>query len=1516
MFKKFKDKLAEEMKQSPARLQASMQQLAQAVVSPAPSNSSIQDLSQSNDNFRLTEECETPKNSPMKQGFHNVDLMSPISNSIEVSRTSSVTSLTSDTASLFPAYESPSNVYHLQSDMDQSASEIDDNISAQLDRVSKDQLYSAYLKMQAKYNKYRGRFMDLATHYRDLERANVKLEAVLVETQDKVLRRVADLKEQCQLEQQAKAHLEEVLRNDIEEKDHVINTLNTKIKLLQLSGSSAENTANADIQNEPINQKADLIDLNNEASANQDNTFVISTENAQLKEKVKKLEILVLKCKDSLKKNKEKCIELTQERDIIKHEYKEFRELSTKELDNLQEKHDAIMKEVKELREQIIIMKKREEESVISLAENKLSVHRELEGKEEQIKKLNDELNEVVTKYKAEIEKRDLATNKSLVTQFVQCELQKDEDLVEKLEIATKKVEYLNSLVQSLKTELDESRNKLIQKEENYMSLCSELEEHKIMLKDAKEEIITQHEEINELQQRISTEIKDKSNEFELEKQLNDTVEQKSKLEKEIEEYKEEMKEVRNRLVLQNELEIRNSKLEAENNNLQLKIQELEDCYQEAGRALDDLKKMKEKLDVLANVECMNQELQVQINELKNVEANMNSLSSQLNETQQMYNDAMEIVESLKSNNAKYEEQEGEILNLKSQLTSLQEQCNKKDLDFKSLLEKYTNTQHLLDNINKESDNYKQSIEKYLNNIATLNQDYQTLLEKHEKVTTDLNKSNQYIQEILIEKNLLLEKVEEINEKNNKLTQKLEIQALNLKTENETIFSDLKNAKEEIIMLKKENDNVAVLKSEILSLSTTVKQLEEVKNIIILENDTLNEKLKSFNESLSEKDDILKAKMSKYENIKEKYEQEIIKLQKTINNYEHELGDQLNKIQSLSQQLEEANEFRSISMDLNVQMNEFKERENKLCKSNEILKKENEDLNNEVLNLNSSLSNTKSKLEACTLTIDDLTNHLNKLSNIEKENELIVEIDDLKQQIFDYQILKSENKKLMDLQETYTIQSKKLEDSNLLLKKLQSHITTLESKIASLESVEMNNNILNEKISDLSAKKNLIEATLSSQVADLIEEKKSLVTEIMDLKNHIDKEIDTLNTDKNCIENNLLSQISVLTEEKQSLLSETVALKNELSDKDKQLQDINRQFSEKAEEMDQSNNSLVEFEKKISQQQSEIESLKTSNKKLQDDLDESYKKSNLDYKLIEKANELEDEKKRLEAQLDEALITFQAKETHMHMVNDELKNKAHKFKEDLETNEQEQSMRLKQLVKEFQAQLHDKEKELQAALEKRFEHQQNYESNLIHQYKEQLKDYQIELTTKSEQIECLITEKKEVVAKLQKEVEMLKTLMDNIKREHTTEIKDIEEKWRSIMKQKTEKLSSDHENEISELTKEWQNERKDLESTSRVAMAAIETNTGSFHTLQQTLISQRQELDELRKLVRFKHDTLDDSTEIEYLRNILFEYMMGRETMVLARVIAAVVKFDQEQTIKVLKKEEDKLTLLGSLGLS
>lgn len=56
----------------------------------------------------------------------------------------------------------------------------------------------------------------------------------MTKAQDKLLQRIAELKEQCTLEQAAKAHMEDALRNDIEERDHKISTLNTKVISLSI----------------------------------------------------------------------------------------------------------------------------------------------------------------------------------------------------------------------------------------------------------------------------------------------------------------------------------------------------------------------------------------------------------------------------------------------------------------------------------------------------------------------------------------------------------------------------------------------------------------------------------------------------------------------------------------------------------------------------------------------------------------------------------------------------------------------------------------------------------------------------------------------------------------------------------------------------------------------------------------------------------------------------------------------------------------------------------------------------------------------------------------------------------------------------------------------------------------------------------------------------------------------------------------------------------------------------------
>ncbi|ERE74436.1 golgin subfamily A member 4 [Cricetulus griseus] len=50
-----------------------------------------------------------------------------------------------------------------------------------------------------------------------------------------------------------------------------------------------------------------------------------------------------------------------------------------------------------------------------------------------------------------------------------------------------------------------------------------------------------------------------------------------------------------------------------------------------------------------------------------------------------------------------------------------------------------------------------------------------------------------------------------------------------------------------------------------------------------------------------------------------------------------------------------------------------------------------------------------------------------------------------------------------------------------------------------------------------------------------------------------------------------------------------------------------------------------------------------------------------------------------------------------------------------------------------------------------------------------------------------------------------------------------------------------------------------------------------------------------------------EPTEFEYLRKVLFEYMMGRETKTMAKVITTVLKFPDDQAQKILEREDARL---------
>ena len=60
--------------------------------------------------------------------------------------------------------------------------------------------------------------------------------------------------------------------------------------------------------------------------------------------------------------------------------------------------------------------------------------------------------------------------------------------------------------------------------------------------------------------------------------------------------------------------------------------------------------------------------------------------------------------------------------------------------------------------------------------------------------------------------------------------------------------------------------------------------------------------------------------------------------------------------------------------------------------------------------------------------------------------------------------------------------------------------------------------------------------------------------------------------------------------------------------------------------------------------------------------------------------------------------------------------------------------------------------------------------------------------------------------------------------------------------------------------------------------------------------------------------SLEEATEYEYLKNILYQYMMGRESTTLSKVLSAVVKFSPEQQKEIGIREEHKQSFLTSLG--
>lgn len=394
MFKRLKEKIVEEVKQAPIRFPQFPGQAEDDESKATDSQHDLINFGESNgqspqqsgaassgqqaahasaDQFSITEDDDdtlsSGTNTPMKEkdalGFEEVSF------SDERARPSPPRSsfCDRDGVAILPLYRSPEGPQYVpQSDIESEVEEAHQGID--LDAVSKEQLFAAFQKTHSRVHKYKGKYAEVVKAFRALDSEKEKIKKILTESQDKALRRIGELREQAQLEQQAKAHLEENLRCILEEKEEMIKVLETKVNLLKTGVNTTDR-----VENIPdVAVSGGGAPLSSAASRDEDT--------AHYEEKVRRLEALISKCRDTIKNNRERTTQLIQEKDSLNKSL----EQRTAELQQVQEKDAEVQaglrNELLSLREEAEQSKRRQEETAMAMAETKRNMHEELELKE------------------------------------------------------------------------------------------------------------------------------------------------------------------------------------------------------------------------------------------------------------------------------------------------------------------------------------------------------------------------------------------------------------------------------------------------------------------------------------------------------------------------------------------------------------------------------------------------------------------------------------------------------------------------------------------------------------------------------------------------------------------------------------------------------------------------------------------------------------------------------------------------------------------------------------------------------------------------------------------------------------------------------------------------------------------------------------------------------------------------------------------------------------------------------
>ncbi|XP_045580777.1 golgin subfamily A member 4 isoform X3 [Salmo salar] len=335
MFMKLKQKINEE--QSAQRNAQSLQQAQQRGTTGSPRGSINGDgraSPQREESQSLTQKLRVPSvesllrgasraeglfRSPPKEGLNR----SPSLNSLTPLGENEALASPSATPPT-PAYDPPSPAYDPPSDIESEAEESYGSPEV-LSALSREQLIHRLHRVEKSLGNYRGKYSELVNTYRTVQREKEKSQAILSQSQDKALRRIGELREELQVDQQTKKHLQEEFDAALEEKDQMITVLQTQVALMKkrlkgVPGGTVAPEVEHPLQTEDDSGSAPQSPFTDTAGGSADPSKSIEV----LQKRVMHQENLLQKCKELLRTYKDRNTQLTSENDTLQERLQEL----------------------------------------------------------------------------------------------------------------------------------------------------------------------------------------------------------------------------------------------------------------------------------------------------------------------------------------------------------------------------------------------------------------------------------------------------------------------------------------------------------------------------------------------------------------------------------------------------------------------------------------------------------------------------------------------------------------------------------------------------------------------------------------------------------------------------------------------------------------------------------------------------------------------------------------------------------------------------------------------------------------------------------------------------------------------------------------------------------------------------------------------------------------------------------------------------------------------------------------